>query len=117
MLESVRSGQAHVTSQPAFFPLRDPGGMPSRSWECRAATVGRQVFVTTHGISGNVVANPIASSSAPHPQVINPWISDATEDTSLHVTSERQNPDTVLGPRCQSRPSARNSSTQVKEVF
>ena len=40
--ESVRSGQSHVTSQPAFFPpCPDPGGMPSRVlWECRAATIG-----------------------------------------------------------------------------
>ena len=30
--ESVRSGQSHVTSQPAFFPpFQDPGGMLSRS--------------------------------------------------------------------------------------
>ena len=30
--ESVRSGQSHVTNQPAFFHLfRDPGGMLSRS--------------------------------------------------------------------------------------
>ena len=30
--ESVRSGQSHVTSQPVFFPpVRDPGGMLSRS--------------------------------------------------------------------------------------
>ena len=32
-----------------------------------------------------------------------------TEDTSPHVMSERQNPDTALDPRCQSGPSARNS--------
>ena len=45
--ESVRSGQSHVTSQPVFFPpVRDPGGMQSRSLECRAATMGRQVFGT-----------------------------------------------------------------------
>ena len=30
--ESVRSGQSHVASQPVFFPpVRDPGGMLSRS--------------------------------------------------------------------------------------
>ena len=30
--ESVRSGQSHVTSQPAFFPpFQNPGGMLSRS--------------------------------------------------------------------------------------
>ena len=32
-----------------------------------------------------------------------------TEDTSPNVTSESQNPDTALDPRCQSGPSARNS--------
>ena len=32
-----------------------------------------------------------------------------TEDTSPHVTSERQNPDTALHSRCQSGPSARNA--------
>ena len=63
----------------------------------------------THGISGNVFVNPPASSSSPYPGGFNPWISNVTEDTSPHVTSERQNPDTTLDPRCQSGPSARNS--------
>ena len=48
----------------------------------------------THGISGNVFANPTASSSAPYPQESNPM-------------SECQTP--VQDQRCQSRPSARNS--------
>ena len=43
------------------------------------------------------------------PEGFNPWISKVTEGTSPHVTSERQNPDTVLDPRCQSGSSARNS--------
>ena len=101
--ESVRSGQSHVTSQPAFFPpFRDPGGMLSRNdkppdiWD-------------THGTSGNVFVNPTASSSSPYPGGFNPWISNVTEDTSPHVTSERQNPDTTFEPRFQSGPSARNS--------
>ena len=64
----------------------------------------------THGISGNVFVNPPASSSSPYPGGSNHWISsNATEDTSPHVTSERQNPDTTLDPRCQSGPSARDS--------
>ena len=54
-------------------------------------------------------ANPPASSSSRYPGGFNPWTSDVTEDTSPHVTSERQNPDTTLDPRCQSGPSARNS--------
>ena len=48
--------------------------------------------------------NPPVSSSPLYPGGFNPWIA-----TSLHVTSERQNPDTTLDPRFQSGPSARNS--------
>ena len=45
--ESIRSGNSHVTSQPMSFPPHPiPGGMQSRSLECRAATMGRQVFRT-----------------------------------------------------------------------
>ena len=36
-------------------------------------------------------------------------VSNVSEHTSPHVTSERQIPDTTLYPRCQSGPSARNS--------
>ena len=92
--ESVRSGLFHVPSQLALFPpYRDPGRLLSRNdkppdiWD-------------THGVSGNVFVNPQASSSSPYPGGFNPWISNVTEDTSPHVTSERQNPDT-LDPRCQ----------------
>ena len=47
------------------------------------------------------------SSSAPYPQESNPWISNVSEHTTPHVTSESQTP--VQDQRCQSRPSARNS--------
>ena len=63
----------------------------------------------THGLSGNVVVNPLASSSSHYPGGFNPWISNVTEHISPHVTSERPTPDTTLDPRCQSGPSARNS--------
>ena len=55
------------------------------------------------------MVNPPATSSSPYPGGLNPWISNVTENTSPHVTSERQNPDTPLDPRCQSGPSTRNS--------
>ena len=45
----------------------------------------------TDGISGNVFVNPRASSSSPYSGGFNPWISNVTEDTLPHVTSERQN--------------------------
>ena len=47
------------------------------------------------------LTNPPASSSSTYPGGFNPWISNVTEDTSPHVTSERQNPDTTVDPRCQ----------------
>ena len=101
--EPVRSGLSHVPSLLALLPpYRDPGGMLSRNDE------PPDVW-NTHGISGNVSVNPPASSSSPYPGGFNPWISHVKEDTSPHVTSERQNPDTTLDPRCQSGPSARNS--------
>ena len=87
--ESVRSGQSHVTSQPAFFPpFRDPGGMLSRSLGMPSRNDRPPSIWDTHGISGNGFANPTASSSAPYPQESNPWISNVSEHTSPHVMSE-----------------------------
>ena len=76
-------------------------------WECRAATMGRQVFGTRMVFRETFFANPTASSSSPYPQESNPWISNVSEHTSPHVMSENQTP--VQDQRCQSRPSARNS--------
>ena len=103
--ESVRSGPSHVPSQPALFPpYRDPGGLPSRNDQ------------HSQGFSGNVCANPRASSSSPYPGGFNPWISNVTEDTPVLTSTERpvtcdacQIPDTVLNPRFQTGPSAGNS--------
>ena len=107
--ESVRSGQSHVASQPAFFPpFQDPGGMRSRSLGMPSRNNGPPSIWDTHGISGNVLANPTASSSAPHSQELNPWVSNnVSEHTSPHVMSESQTP--AQEQRCQPGPSARNS--------
>ena len=75
-------------------------GMPSRK-------NGPPSIFDTHGISGNLSANPTAYSSAPYPQELNPWSSNISEHTSPHVMSENQTP--VQDQRCQSGPSARNS--------
>ena len=63
----------------------------------------------THGISGNVFANPDASSSAPYPQVMHQWNSSIEEPlhSSTVERSQRQKQDRDL--RCQSRLSAKNS--------
>ena len=108
--ESVRSGLSHVPSQPVFFPpLRDPGGMLSRSLGMLSVNDKPPDIWDTHGFSGNVFVGPPASSSSPYPGGFNPWIPNVTEHISPHATGERQNPDTALDPRCQSGPSARNS--------
>ena len=106
--ESVRSGLSHVPSQPAFFPFfQNPGGMLRRSLGMPSRNDGSPSIWDTHGISGNVFANPAASSSAPYPKESNPWVSIISEHTSPHVMSESQTP--VQDQRCQSGPSARNS--------
>ena len=88
---SVRSGQSHVTSQPAFFPpFRDLGGMLSRSVGMLSRNDKPPDIWDTHGISGNVFVTPLASSSTPYPQESNPWISNVSEHTSTHVMSEHQ---------------------------
>ena len=108
--ESVRSGHSHVTSQPVSFPPHPiPGGMLSRSKGMPSRKDGPPSIRDTHGISGNVFADRVASSTAPYPQGFNPWISYVTEHISPHVTSERRTPDTVQDQRCQSGPSAKNS--------
>ena len=108
--ESVRSGLSHVPSQPVSFPPHpDAGGMLRRSLGMPSRNDRPPSIWDTHGISGNVFVNPPAFSSSLYPGGFNPWISNVTEDTSPHETSERQNPDTTLNPRCQSGPSARNS--------
>ena len=71
--------------------------------------MSRQTFGIRMVYRETFFVNPPASSSSLYPGGFNPWISNVTEDTSPHVTSERQNSDTTLDPRCQSGPSARNS--------
>ena len=83
-------------------------GMPSRK-------NGPPSIWSTHAISGNVFANPTASSSAPYPQELNPWSSNKSEHTSPHVMSESQTP--VQDLRCQSGPSSRNSFDLSEKRF
>ena len=52
-------------------------------------------------------ADPVASSSAPYPQELNPWSSNVSEHTSQPVMSENRTQ--VQDQRCQSGPSAKDS--------
>ena len=60
--ESIRSGNSHVTSRPVSFPPHPiPEGMLSRSFGAPSRREGPPSIWDTHGISGNVFANPDAS--------------------------------------------------------
>ena len=108
--ESIRSGNSHVTSRPvSFAPHPIPEGMLRHSLMVPRRREGPPCIWDTHGISGNVFANPHASSSAPYPQEMHRWNSSIEEP--LHSSTvekcERQKQDQDL--RCQSGPSAKNS--------
>ena len=86
-----------------------PGGMLSRSLGMPSHREGPPSIWDTHGISGNVFVDPVASSSAPYPQELNPW--ETTIEEPLHMSTaeksewQKQNQDL----RCQSGPSAKDS--------
>ena len=108
--ESVRSGHSHVTSQPVSFqPHPVPGGMLSRSIGVRSRKHGPPSIWDTHGKSGNVFANPAASSSAPYPQELNPWSSHMSEPIHSSTAQKNENQTPVQHQRFQSGPSAKNS--------
>ena len=108
--ESVRSGHSHITSQPVSFPRHpDPGGMLSRSLGMPSRREELQSICDTHGISGNVFADPVASSTAPYPQELNPWSSGISEPIHSSTAEKNENRTPVQDQRCQSGQSAKNS--------
>ena len=61
--ELVRSGNSHVTSRPVSFPSHPiPEGLLRPSFVSPRRKEGPPCIWDTHGISGNVLANPPASS-------------------------------------------------------
>ena len=67
-----------------FFPPHPvPAGMPSRSLEMPSRNNGPPSIWDTHVMSGNVFANPAASSQSPHPGGFNPLISKTSARNSV----------------------------------
>ena len=64
--ESVRSGNSHITGRSMSFPTHPiPEGMLRHSFISPSRREGPPSIWDTHGTSGNVFADPHASSSAP----------------------------------------------------
>ena len=100
--ESVRSGHSHVTSQPVSFPPHPiPGGMLSRSKGMPSRKDGPPSIWDTHGFSGNVFASPVASSTAPYPQELNPWSSGREEPLHSSTVEKNENQTPVNDCRFQ----------------
>ena len=110
--DSGRSGHSHVTSQPVSFPPHPiPGGMLSRSIGMPSRREGPPSIWDTHGESGNVFVDPVASSSAPYPQELNPWSSGRAEPNHSSTAEKNDNRTPVQDQKCQSGPSPKNSVT------
>ena len=116
--ELVRSGNSHVTSRPVSFPPHPiPEGMLRHSFVTPCRRTGPPSIWDTHGISGNVFANPAASSSAPFPRELNPWSSHMSEPIHSSSAGKNENQTPVQDQRCQSRPSVKHSFIPSEEEF
>ena len=60
----------------------------------------------THVISGNVLANPAASSTAPYSQELSPWSSGISEPIHSSTAEKNENQTPVQDQRYQSGPSS-----------
>ena len=70
--ESIRSGNSHVTSPPGVFPKHPPfEGLLKPAFISQRQDEEPPNAWDTSSISGNVLAHPQASSSAPYPQELN----------------------------------------------
>ena len=108
--ESVRSGNSHVTSRPVSFPPHPiPGGMLRHSFVSPSRREGPPSIWDTHGISGYVFADPLASSSAPYRQELRQWNSSIEEPLHSPTVEKSERPEQNQDLRCQSGPSAKDS--------
>ena len=108
--ESVRSVNSHVTSRPVSFPPHPiPEGMLRPSFVSPSRREGPPSIWDTHGISGNVFADPPASSSAPYPQKLNQWNWSIEEALHSSTVEKSERPEQNQDLRCQSGPSAKDS--------
>ena len=113
--ESTCSGNPHVTSSPGLFPKHPPlEGLLKPAFISQRQDEEPPNIWDTSGKSGNVFANPQASSSAPYPQELNsskwnPWRKTTEEPIHKSIAEKSGRPKQDSDLRCQSGPSAKNS--------
>ena len=108
--ESVRSGNSHVTNRPMLCPKHPiHEGMLRPSFLSPRRKEGAPSIWDTRGISGNVFVIPDASSSAPYPQELNPWISSIEEPLHSSTVEKSERQEQNQDVRCQSGPLAKDS--------
>ena len=86
-----------------------PGGKLSRSSGMPSRREGPPSIWDTHGISGNVFVDPVASSSAHYPQELNPWSSERAEPIHSSTVEKSEKQTQNQDHRCQSGRSAKSS--------
>ena len=101
MLSRFAVENSHVTSPPGIFPKHQPfQGMLRPAFISQRQTEEPPNIRDTSGISGNVLAHPQASSSAPYPQELNSTWQKNYRRTNSHVYS-RENWKTRTRPRSE----------------
>ena len=93
-----------------LFPTHPiPEGMLRPSFVSPRRKEGPPCIWDIHGTSGNVLANPHASSSALYPQELNPWGTTIEEPRHMSTAEKSERPEQNRDLRCQSGPSAKDS--------
>ena len=86
------------------------GGLLRPSFVSPRRKHGPPCIWNTHGISGNVFANPQPSFSAPYPQELNSlWKKTVEEPRHMSTVEKSGRPERNQDLKCQSGPSAKNS--------
>ena len=92
-----------------------PEGMLRHSFVSPRRKEGPPSIWDTHGISGNVFANPPASSSAPYTQELNQWNSSIEEPLHTSTVEKSERPEQNQDLRCQSDRQPKIQSSSVEE--
>ena len=112
--ESVCSGNSHVTNQPGLFPKHPVfEGMLRPSFVSPRRKEGPPDTWDTLGISGNVFANPQASSTAPYPQELNPpWRKTIEEPLHMSTVEKSERPERNQDASLDRQPKIQSSSVE-----